>query len=63
MATTTCCCGWGGDQEHIPEAELIREGKLQMSGPLSVTPLVRWREALDLLRRQQAVKILLNPSD
>ena len=54
---------WGGRQEYIPEAaELIREGKLKMSAPLSVMPLTRWREAFDLLRSQQAAKILLDPS-
>jgi (R,R)-butanediol dehydrogenase/meso-butanediol dehydrogenase/diacetyl reductase len=54
---------WGGKQEYIPEAaELIREGRLKMSAPLSVMPLTQWREAFDLLRRQQAVKVLLGPS-
>ena len=33
-----------------------------MSAPLSVTPLTQWREAFDLLSRQQTVKILLDPS-
>ena len=62
-ATTTSCYGWGGNQEYIPEAaELIREGKLKMSAPLSIMPLTQWREAFDLLRRQQAVKVLLDPS-
>jgi threonine dehydrogenase-like Zn-dependent dehydrogenase len=54
---------WGGNQEYIPEAaELIRQGKLKMSTPLSVMPLTQWREAFDLLRGQQAAKILLDPS-
>ncbi len=54
---------WGGNQDYIPEAaELIRDGKLKMSVPLSVMPLAQWREAFDLLRRQEAVKILLDPS-
>lgn len=54
---------WGGKQEYVPEAvELIRKGRLKMSAPLSVMPLTQWREAFDLLRRQQAVKVLLDPS-
>lgn len=52
-----------GRQEYIPEAaELIREGKLKMSAPLSVKPLTQWREALDLLRGQPAAKVLLDLS-
>jgi 2-desacetyl-2-hydroxyethyl bacteriochlorophyllide A dehydrogenase len=54
---------WGGNQEYIPEAaQLIRDAKLKMSVPLSIMPLTEWCEAFDMLRRQEAVKILLDPS-
>ena len=54
---------WGGPLKYIPEAvDLIRSGRLKMSATLSVMPLTQWREAFAILRRKEAVKILLDPS-
>ena len=53
---------WGGPTKYIAECvPLILSGQLKMSVPLSVMPLTQWREAFDRLRRQEAIKILLDP--
>lgn len=55
---------WGGALRYIREsAELMRSGKLKVKATISaVMPLTEWQEAFAVLRRKEAVKILLDPS-
>lgn len=55
---------WGGAQEYMEEAaDLMRSGKLKVAATISaVMPLTQWQEAFAMLRRKEAVKILLDPS-
>jgi len=55
---------WGGPTRYIPEsAELMREGKLKVKQTITdVMPLSKWQAAFAMLRKQEALKILLDPS-
>jgi len=55
---------WGGEHKYIEEsAELMRSGQFKVGALISaVMPLTEWREAFAMLRRQEAIKILLDPS-
>ena len=54
---------WGGPTRYIqPAAELMLRGELKMKQTITdVMPLAEWREAFAMLRRREAVKILLDP--
>jgi alcohol dehydrogenase/L-iditol 2-dehydrogenase len=54
---------WGGNGNYMDDAvELIRSGKLKMSAIIEVMPITKWKEAFRMLRRKEAIKILLDPS-
>lgn len=55
---------WGGSTvEHMMEyTKWMQEGRLDIKPLLSTMPLTQWRQAFDMLRVQQGVKILLDPS-
>jgi threonine dehydrogenase-like Zn-dependent dehydrogenase len=54
---------WGGNPEYIPEAaKLMARGDLKISPLFTIMPLAGWREAFDALRKQEVVKVLLDPS-
>ena len=53
---------WGGNVDYIPEAAaLIARGDLDISPLFTIMPLVDWREAFAALRKQEVVKVLLDP--
>jgi L-iditol 2-dehydrogenase len=55
---------WGGNNAYLDEcARLMQSGQLKVDAIISaVMPLTQWREAFALLRRQEAIKIILDPS-
>jgi len=55
---------WGGNDKYLDDAvELIRCGELRMSATITeVMPITKWEEAFGMLRRKEAIKILVDPS-
>jgi L-iditol 2-dehydrogenase len=55
---------WGGKESYVEQSvPLMKSGELKMSATISaVMPMTQWEQAFDLLRRKQAIKILLDPS-
>jgi threonine dehydrogenase-like Zn-dependent dehydrogenase len=55
---------WGGNQSYLKESvELMLSGKLKMAGTITdIMPLTQWKQAFEKARRQEGIKILLDPS-
>jgi threonine dehydrogenase-like Zn-dependent dehydrogenase len=55
---------WGGSGEQMPDcARLMAEKKLRVDLAIThVMPLTEWREAFDMLRRKEGLKIVLDPA-
>jgi L-iditol 2-dehydrogenase len=53
---------WGGNVDYIPEAAaLMARGDLDLSPLFTTMPLSDWRDAFAAMRKQQVVKVLLDP--
>ena len=53
---------WGGNIAHLDDiARWMQEGRLDIKPMLQSMPLSEWREAFDMLRRQEGVKVVLVP--
>ena len=53
---------WGGNIAHLDDiAGWMQEGRLDIKPMLQSMPLAQWREAFDMLRRQEGVKVVLEP--
>lgn len=53
---------WGGNIAHLDDiAGWMQEGRLDIKPMLQAMPLSEWREAFDMLRRQEGVKVVLEP--
>ncbi|NLS78585.1 MAG: alcohol dehydrogenase catalytic domain-containing protein [Chloroflexi bacterium] len=55
---------WGGNNRYLDDCvTLMRSGQLKVDAIISaVLPLTQWREAFAMLRRLEAIKVLLDPS-
>lgn len=55
---------WGGNQSYLAESvELMLSGKLKMAETITdIMPLTQWKQAFEKARRQEGIKILLDPS-
>ena len=53
---------WGGNVDYLPEAAaLMACGDLDLSPLFTTMPLTDWRKAFAALRKQEVVKVLLDP--
>ena len=53
---------WGGKIEYLDEVvALMQSGKLDIKPLIQSMPLSSWREAFEKLRRQEGVKVVLEP--